>query len=743
MHTGAVWVAILAVAAALIAAGMFVPAPAAGTATLSSLEDLQAYVASAGTGVGGYRDAFLAAESAAPAAAPAAGDARGYSGTNIQVAGVDEADIVKTDGRYLYTVAGTQVRIVDTAAGLAAVATVEVDHPIHEIYVNNGRLIVFANKQEVSQAYPAAGRLIAPVPFTAPELLIRVYSLQEPAAPQLAQELSLEGWYQDARMVGDWVYVVATTPVYREDVHPPLLREDGLAQEGFPEILLFPGPPVADQYTTILSLHVQSGEHARTTALAGFADVLYASPGSLYLVHPKRADYAGLQQQVREEAILPLLPLQEQAQVRSVLSAPLEEWEKDQQVGEVLEQYSASLSQVDALAFQASLQERMLAIQQRFSREAQKTVIQRFALQGGQVTHAATGEVPGTVLNQFSMDEHDGFFRIATTTEPSFWGGPFWMGGGVARGIAVDDVIFEGGASGEVAGSSGAVPQVEAVPLEGLPAPAPAAPFETFAAPDEPITRPPEAQSASNVYVLDPDLEIAGSLEGLAPGERIFAARFLGDRVYLVTFVQVDPLFVIDLGDPANPRVLGELKIPGVSQYLHPYGEDFLIGIGKDATAVDEGGPRALFQGVKISLFDVRDVANPREIASDVIGSRGTDSEVLWDHKAFLFSAEKGVLVLPVILTEPSPSASIWEWSPPTWQGAYVYRVSEQGLELQGRITHVEDDGPASDQFYAGSPFSIRRSLYIGTALYTISDHVVKANDLATLEQLAVLEFPE
>ncbi len=120
---------------------------------------------------------------------------------------------------------------------------------------------------------------------------------------------------------------------------------------------------------------------------------------------------------------------------------------------------------------------------------------------------------------------------------------------------------------------------------------------------------------------MDQNLTIVGRLENLAPGESIYSARFLEDRCYLVTFKKVDPLFVISIEDPTNPRELGKLKIPGYSDYLHTYNEGHIIGIGKN-TIEAENGNFAWYQGVKISVFDVRDVFNPKESANYSIGDR-------------------------------------------------------------------------------------------------------------------------
>src|SRR5438445_1746457 len=151
--------------------------------------------------------------------------------------------------------------------------------------------------------------------------------------------------------------------------------------------------------------------------------------------------------------------------------------------------------------------------------------------------------------------------------------------------------------------------------------------------------------TANNVYVLDESLNIVGSLEKVAPEESIFAARFMGDRLYLVTYQRIDPFFVIDLATNTQ-KILGALKIPGYSSYLHPYDDTHIIGIGKETEQNQYGGLQPV--GVKISLFDVSNVTNPVAVDTYLIGGPGTDSEILNDPKALLFDKEKNVLSIPV-----------------------------------------------------------------------------------------------
>jgi len=309
-----------------------------------------------------------------------------------------------------------------------------------------------------------------------------------------------------------------------------------------------------------------------------------------------------------------------------------------------------------------------------------ETVIYRFALNNGKLDYTGKGQVPGSILNQFSMDENGGFFRIATTK------GDMWREG--------------------------------------------------------------ENTSKNNLYVLDSDLDICGSLEDVAPGERIYSVRFMGDRAYMVTFKKVDPLFVIDLKDANNPTILGALKIPGYSDYLHPYDENHIIGFGKDTIELSKTGSggnsnstTAYYQGMKIALFDVSDVNNPKEKFKEMIGDRGTDSELLRDHKALLFSREKELMAFPVTLMEIKDGGNIKAGNMPaygsfTFQGAYVYNIDiEEGFKLKARISHISEDeySKSGDRWYDSNK-NVERIIYIGDDIYTISKGMIKANSIKDMK---------
>jgi len=546
------------------------------------------------------------AESAAPVPAGTDHSAADYSATNIQVAGVDEADIVKTDGDYIYLVSGNRTIIVKAYPPEQArvLSEIELEGTVVGIFINGDRLVVFEEETPYYAYYDVrwgpAGEIY--MPYISPKTYIKVYDVSDRENPRLQRELSANGQYVSSRMIDDYAYVVINEPVYEEDdeVNLPKVSVGNEEKEIRAEDIWY--SDVADyyyMYTTIIAINTQDDGQEPTyeTILLGASSNLYVSMDNIYLTFPV--------------------------------------WGGD--VG-----------------------------------DSQKTAIHRIHIEGSGMNYTASGEVPGMVLNQFSMDEYDGYFRVATTTY--------------------------------------------------------------------------EPTSKNNIYILNMALNITGSLTDLAPGERIYSARFMGERCYLVTFKQVDPLFVIDLSDPYDPEVLGYLKVTGYSDYLHPYDETHIIGIGKETT---DAGQFAWYQGVKISLFDVTDVSNPREISKLEIGDRGTDSPVLWDHKAFLFDRFRNLLVIPILVAEVDQSeypegVPSWAYGEPVWQGAYAFNVSlDQGIQVKGRITHIENPSDlGKDYYYFYSSYSIQRSLYIGDVLYTISGAKIMMNNLENLDYINEVQLP-
>ncbi|MEM2130882.1 MAG: beta-propeller domain-containing protein, partial [Candidatus Woesearchaeota archaeon] len=244
----------------------------------------------------------------------------------------------------------------------------------------------------------------------------------------------------------------------------------------------------------------------------------------------------------------------------------------------------------------------------------------------------------------------------------------------------------------------------------------------------------------NNVYILDENMKLKGKLEKIAPDERIYSTRFMGNRLYMVTFQRIDPFFVIDLSNPENPEILGELKIPGFSDYLHAYDENTIIGLGKETKENEWGGIST--KGIKLALFDVSDVNNPKQIDKYEIGSEGTDSEALYNHKAFLFSKSKNLLVIPVreVKGKETYDSRLGYYRQKVWQGSYVFDITKQGFKLKGKVSHAETE--EYPYWYYGSPNAIKRALYMDDVLYTISDKKIEMNDLENLETLNSIKLP-
>ncbi len=234
----------------------------------------------------------------------------------------------------------------------------------------------------------------------------------------------------------------------------------------------------------------------------------------------------------------------------------------------------------------------------------------------------------------------------------------------------------------------------------------------------------------NNVYCLKEEenkLNIIGRLENLAPGEHLYAARFIGDRGFLVTFVKVDPLFTLDLSDPTNPRLIGELKVPGYSDYIHPLGDNHLLTIGKDSIPYESW---AYYQGLQLSIFDVSDFENPVLLYKEMIGDRGTESEALHNHKAFTYWADNNLLAIPVDLYEHQGKPQTpWDHGIHMFSGLYVYKVnSNDGFSFMGRIS-TSSGTSQFDTYYAWT-----RGLFVEDTVYAVTPDTVNSASIDDIQ---------
>jgi uncharacterized secreted protein with C-terminal beta-propeller domain len=622
-----------------------------------------------------FRDGVLSAEGSADSDSSPPGASKDHSDTNVQVEGVDEGDIIKTDGKYAYIVSRNQtmVFIVDVypAEDAKIVHTLKFDWTVREIYLNNGKLVVLG---ATLYYYCYDGLYWGERHSYEPETHVNVYDLTYKDSPILTRSTMLKGSYVASRMIGDYLYLIVnqyTNQIENEDDLPTVASNVYYADEYDYWYTL----------TSIISINVQDSSEDPNiqSILLGVSTHIYVSVNNIYLSYTKRMSWIEQIERRVDDVIVPMVPFETKNEISTAKISGESRYERLQNIDRIVGTYKEGLTEDEEDDYESEYEDRYVDFQNQLQKDMQKTMIHRIRVKDGWIQYQASGGVRGYVLNRFSMDEYNRYFRIATTS------GSRWMWGSGENGLA------------------------------------------------------------NHVFVCDMDIKIVGSVNDIAPGESIYSARFMGDRGYLVTFKKVDPFFVIDLSNPQHPKILGELKIPGYSNYLHPYDENHVIGIGKDAYDM---GDFAWYQGVKLSLFDVTDVSNPKEKSKYIIGDRGTESLALSDPHAFLFSKNKNLLVIPIVLAEIDDSKYPDGASPSTsgeytWCGAYVINVDEKnGFELQGKITHLDgSEDPEKNWYYRSSEKRIKRSFYIEDTMYTLSDYLLKASRMDNLNDINSVEL--
>ena len=633
---------------------------------------------------------------AVPAALPGT---VGYSQTNVQVAGVDEPDIVKNDDRYIYTISGSTLVIIDAypAAGASIISKTDISETPKDIFVTGNRLILFLTGTGTTEtiAQPviggaATGQVMPMPPLRYNSLTTHavVYDISDRKNPTVMKDYSIDGDYIDARMIGSLVYMVTREQIYPyagNHVIVPVLRE-GTTTIVQPDVWYFDNRESQYTFTTITSLDAASGNQKDAqTYLLGSGNILYVSPDAMYVSYQKYHPviYTGQSGQ----GIIPPQPVSisggmgsgGSAGISTAVNTPLSSPSGVSAPAKIAVSPAAvppdfnSLTDAQRQAILNGLRTAEQDAIRRQEADQTTTVIHKIAIKDGSVTYVAKGEVPGTLDNQFSMDEYNNNLRLATTSSIYTQSGQY---------------------------------------------------------------------TYNNVWVLDGKMNTIGSLTHVAEQESIYSTRFIGDRLYMVTFKRIDPFFVIDLSTPETPKILGKLKIPGYSDYLHPYDATHIIGIGKETTTNDWGGVST--SGIKLALFDVSDVANPKQIDKVQIGDAGSDSAALTDHHAFLFDKAKNLLVIPVRAVSSSPviKGDIYNNPQQVWYGAYVFGLTPQtGFTLRGTVQHGSGDN--GYYYYGSSSSDVKRSLYIGNVLYTMSSKQVKANSLDDLNTtIATIPLP-
>lgn len=541
-----------------------------------------------------------AVQESAPKSMDQSGD---YSSTNVQVKGIDEADIVKTDGKYIYYLKDGSIVIVKAEAGkMEKMSEIRYDQEGYipqVLYLDKEKLVV------IGSFYGANREITRTI----------VYDVQDPKNPNILRRMEQDGQYVDSRKNASVLHILTSSYFYTgELLYKDELRSNHPQKISPEKIMIYPCCPSASA-VIIASMNLNKSEEAKIHSFVGNQENIYMSKDNLYLSYQERRYY-------------PLIRTMENT--------------KNQRMG-IVGDLGSSFS------------------------ESLKTKIKKFTVNADNIEYQAEASINGWVLNQFSMDEKDGYFRVAYTS---------------------DHMDYKNG---------------------------------------------------SSLTVFDSSMKAVGSIDNIAPGERIYSVRFMGDKAYMVTFKTIDPFFVLDLKNPKEPKMLGYLKIPGVSDYLHPYDENTIIGFGRDTISNEKNA--AFYLGMKISLFDVSDVNNPIEKDVTIIGDRGTNSPLLQNHKALMYDAKRGLMGFPISVAKVEKQnrrkSAFPEYGEMVFQGAYVYQVTKDKIQWKGQITHFKNFNP----YHYSYEEQITRLIYIGDIIYTLSDKMIMSTNVQNMKMISSLSL--
>ncbi|HSO32837.1 MAG TPA: beta-propeller domain-containing protein [Labilithrix sp.] len=561
------------------------------------------------------------------ASSAAVAQAKTASGTNNQVASVDEADIVKTDGRYVYIASNGALQIVEAMNPRMVSVTKLHGTTVRELFVKGDRAVVYTSNGAVrprcTYGYDCA------FGGDGSTTNIIVLDIANRAEPKVVRELELSGSLMAARRIGDAVHTV----VADGDSQAP-------AFETWPSGMQACGNPEKTVREKFARLKADNERKIRA----------------------QTSTFPTLREQGRETRLcngLLRTPLHDGKAFTSVVSFDL--------ASDHSAPTSATLQSRPGVVF-ASADALYLSVVHRKQGAAgapwysfypsvdEASEIHKFSLgsSGTATRYVGSGVVPGHVLNQFAMDEWYGYLRVATT-----------------RG------------------------------------------------------RVPDPKVSSSISILAPtpggNLVRVGAIDKIAPGEDIRSVRFDDDRGYIVTFKKTDPLFVVDLAQPSSPAILGELKIPGFSTYLHRLDPDHLLSIGFDA---NDHGDFAYFDGVILQLFDVKEPTRPKLVHKEKIGSRGSSSQAATDHLAFNYLPEQGLLALPMTICEGGGDGQFGGTL--AFSGLLVYDVDlEKGFTRLGGVDHGTK-GVSCSTWWSKASSAVKRSVFLDDLVYSIADDRVK-----------------
>ena len=528
-----------------------------------------------------------------------------FSGTNVQVAGVDESEIIKTDGKYIYYMNNTAgVAIVQAGKKPRQVASISPARQSNasynasytDMYLDGKQLVLIATQYQASLYADAAtgGYHSASTGFY-------VYDISNPQKPSLQRSIEVSGYLNTSRLYNHTLYFITNSGHYAS-------YDSSIA--------------------TLLPAYSDS-------ALG--ADSYVLPPKDIHML-TRSNSYGGMNLSVVGAFSLsndtPIAPKAYESNLSSVYMSKNALVLADTQYQYIGGQSARTVALEENLTFYT------------LPNDGQSTTyLNRFILGKNGLTFSAMGIVPGNLVSQYAMDEYNGTFRVATTSQDN-------------RG-----------------------------------------------------------RNENGVYVFAAQtLKQMGAVTGLAKNESIQSVRFKGDTAYVVTFLNTDPLFVIDLSAPKRPKVVGELKIPGFSTYLHPYTDKYVIGLGVEVSETfvrNSDGSESVVgstqSGVKVSMFDVSNPQKPKEVHKLIIGGPNTHSESLYNPKSILFDMRKGIMAFPIQFRQTSVSSGNRR-SEESWSGGLVVEFSARGFDIGAKLK-------MDDYFGMNSRF-----VYIGDVLYYASN---------------------
>lgn len=547
-----------------------------------------------------------------------------YSTTNIQVENVDEADIVKTDGDYIYSISEDNVIITDVKDPKQpkVVATIksEDDDIPEDIILYKDKLVVISTKGNQTQRYYYNNRM---------NTVVKIYNITSREKPVLTKSYEMYEPYYTSRCIDNVLYVISSGNLRKEDDKIVVgYNEDNMEKEMSIDKIKYLKDVKTTKQTLIstVDLNNETADIKLDSYLMNISNA-YVSENAIYL----------LNQKYNNDSKIPIKLL---FGFKGVFG--LEDYyEMDSESGYYTEIYKFDIKE--------------------------------------NVEYKAKTKVKGKTINQYSLDEKDNHLRIA---------------------------LYD--------------------------------------------------NDGSRVAIFDEDLKQIGISDNVAKGEKMYSSRFIGDKVYFVTYKTMDPLFVMDLSNETKPKVLGKLKIPGYSTYLHPYDENHIIGIGMETKEIINRNSNgkvisttAKVVGMKMALFDVSNVNSPVQISSVVIGDSRTTSAILTNPKALLFSKEKSLIAIPVnnysqdfeVTLSNNYETMINNYTkyskPYNAEGYFVYNINVQdGFKLKGVITHEKTN---ATYYYSNS--KLLRGLYIDNNLYTVSETMIKVNELDSLKAVGELKL--